>query len=132
MRAEQMLALAEEVLVAAGNGDREATLRAFHPEMTLVTTADWPDGGEFRGREQAWGFISSFVATFRGGSFRIDEPFVEGDRLLARIHRHGTGGHSGAAVEFDATMLWTFKEGLILRQQYFWTRAEALEVMKSS
>ena len=124
--------MAETVLASGGEHDRERAFRALHPDMTLVSIEDWPDGGEFFGREDSWAFVSSFVETFEGGAFELVDPLAAGDQLVAGIWRAGTGEGSGVAIDFKAEMLWTFRDGLVFRQEYFWTREEALAAMEAT
>ena len=45
--------LLEAFADAVGALDRETLMELLHPDTSFVMIPDWPDGGEFHGREQS-------------------------------------------------------------------------------
>jgi ketosteroid isomerase-like protein len=61
------MSLFETFARAVAAADRQAFMDLVHPDASLVTVPDWPDGGEFIGREAVWQFMSGFMAAFPRG-----------------------------------------------------------------
>jgi ketosteroid isomerase-like protein len=123
-----LTALGEEMIVALETLDRERYKSLLHPEMVMVTVPDWPDGGEFHGRDACWRFLEGFLAVFPPGDGRFEmiDPIERGDRMLATLRRVAKGGRSGAQVVFSVGLVATVRDELVMRQEFYRTREEAL------
>jgi len=49
----------------------------------------------------------------------------QGDRVTVRFIWHGTG--HGPEMTMEMTGVYTFRDGLIVAQDFYWDHAEALE-----
>ena len=81
-----------------------------------------------RGREARRRTLSEVYGETGEMRFEPDELIDLGDdRLLVTGRMTGTGRQSGAPFELDWANLWTIDDGLVVRDQQFGDRAEALE-----
>ena len=123
--------LLEAFADAVGALDRETFMELLHPDTSFVTIPDWPDGGEFHGREEVWRFMSGFMAAFPVGErFELRDVVQRDDKAIMTLHRASRGASSGVEVEFVLELVVTVRDGLIFRQEYFLTREEALVAMR--
>jgi ketosteroid isomerase-like protein len=124
----ELLAFAYEVADALETLDGERYKSLLHPEVVLVTVPDWPDGGEFHGRDACWRFLQGFLAVFPPGEGRFEfvDPIEAGDRFVATLRRVASGERSGAQVVFEFAMFVKIRDGMLLRQEFHRSRDEAM------
>jgi ketosteroid isomerase-like protein len=116
------------MLDAFNRGDRTAWLASLDERYEMVPIGDWPDARAIRGGEAAWDFYRDVAQTL-GFEMRAYMEFVDAsaDKVVGH-QRHGAHGRrSGADVEVDFWLVSTFREGKIVRDEWFTDRAEALE-----
>jgi ketosteroid isomerase-like protein len=117
-----------QVLAAFDRGDRAAWLALCDEDMEVVPTDDWPEAGAIRGREAAWDFYAEVVESFEPiGSGDAEVIDAGADKVVVRRTTEMRGRASGADVEFTYWLVVTFREGKVLRDQWFTDRADALE-----
>jgi ketosteroid isomerase-like protein len=127
MTVDEMLAIYRRALDAFEAGDYEAFLDAADSRLVFITVPEWPDGGAFEGPEATWRFLEAFKDVFRAGAFEVLDPVAATDSTLVHdMRRLTSGGKSGASVEWHYAVLTEFRNGRILRTEYFDTRQEAL------
>jgi hypothetical protein len=124
----ELLAIAYEIADALETLDGERYKSLLHPEAVLVTVRDWPDGGEFHGREACWRFLQGFLAVFPPGEGRFEfvDPIEAGDRFVATLRRVASGERSGARVVFEFAIFVKVSDGMMLRQDFYRSRDEAM------
>ena len=71
----------------------------------------------FREWHEAWGDID----------YTYDELIDAGDRVISIVTRHARGRASGIEVERPFALLWTVREGRVIRVVWFLDRDDALE-----
>jgi ketosteroid isomerase-like protein len=117
-----------QALDAFDRGDRAAYLTLCDQDYEVVPIRDWPEAGAIRGREAAWDFYVKVAEAF--------EPFDSGDaelidagvdKVVVRRGGEVRGRASGADVELNYWIVVTFRQGKVLRDQWFADRAEAFE-----
>jgi hypothetical protein len=111
--------------------DVEVLSAYAHPEIEAVNTADLVALGGFE--RETHGLEDFIAAEGRWESqwerFRYEpsEVIDFGDgRFLLLGHVHAEGGASGVAVDGEWGLLATISEGLVIREENFLSRAEAL------
>ncbi len=123
---------ARQAIDAANRDDRAAWLALHDQDCEVVPSRLWPEPEVIRGREAAWEFYANFIRTLEG----FAEPIVVGDaeivdagadKLLIRLRHPMGSGMSEAGVEASSWDVVTFREGRIVREEWFLDRAEALE-----
>src|SRR4051794_1566424 len=109
-------------------GDIEGALAKLHPEVEWHGTKGGLDDGKIaRGhREVIAGFVEAFEAWERQ-SLETTDYFDAGDRVLVFFHEVAKGRESGAVVETDTGVIFTVKDGSVVRVDPFMDRDEALE-----
>jgi ketosteroid isomerase-like protein len=57
----------------------------------------------------------------------LDDVVDAGERVVSLFRIRGVGSGSGVPVERDDAMIWTFKDGRLIRIDYFNDQRRALE-----
>jgi ketosteroid isomerase-like protein len=85
------------------------------------------DAAVHRGRENARRVFESRLEVFN--DFRVDaEAFFDlGDQVLVFSRVRGQGKASGVVVDSRVASLYSFRNGLVIRVEYFGDRKEALQ-----
>jgi ketosteroid isomerase-like protein len=129
---EENAETARQAIDAANRDDRAAWLALHDQDCEVVPSRFWPEPEVIRGREAAWEFYSNFTRTLEG----FADPIVVGDaeivdagadKLLIHLRHPMGSGLSEAGVEASSWNVVTFREGRIVREEWFLDRAEALE-----
>ena len=107
--------------------DRAAFLAIRDPACEVLPDADWPEAGVISGREAVWDFYVSVAETFGMDSADAEIIDAGGDKVLVHRSARVRGRASGANVVFGYSTVTTFREGKIVRDQWFADRADALE-----
>jgi uncharacterized protein len=125
-------------LMAAGkDADKQAILAALpeliavmcDPEIEWVEDPQRPDSRVYHGHD---GVRQSFERWLdQWGEYGIEtERFIDcGDDVLAVAREQGRGAMSGATVSARIYLVFTFREGKVLRYQEFYDEAAALEAV---
>jgi ketosteroid isomerase-like protein len=111
-------------------GDLDAWAQHWDPDVIVVAPEGWPEGDTNRGLE-AWRRQAERLRdSWEEARVEIDEIRPSGpDGVVARI-RYVTGGKD-PGMSFDTAMAAAFflRDGKIVRAQYCWDIAEALEAV---
>ena len=107
-------------------GDMEGVRELYDPDAVMEAAPDWPEPGPFVGRDAVMQQLSQARAAFDSDSTELlSDPVAVGDRVIARVGWHGLG--RGPQSDMEWTTVSTIRDGRILKVQYFWDHAEALE-----
>ena len=128
---EENMDTVRQSLVAFDRRDRAAWLALRDEDYEVVAAAVWPDAGVVRGREAAWKFYADAADTFEPRAFAATVDVVDAgaDKVLVHQHHRLRGRASGAEVDFDFWVVATFRDGKIVRDEWFTTRADALKAV---
>ncbi len=112
---------------ALSRGDWDQAQRLHHPQIEWHDVPELPDAGVHRGREAVRQRV--YEATSDFGEWRIEprEFIPAGDKLLVECRMWAKTAHEGFELDFDLFQVWTFRDGLAIRQQMFRQREQALE-----
>lgn len=80
-----------------------------------------------RGREAAWEFYVSVADTLGLSSDDAEIVDAGGDKVVIHRGAQAQGRTSGAGVVFGYSVVGTFREGRIFREQWFADRSAAVE-----
>jgi ketosteroid isomerase-like protein len=95
----------------------------IHPDVSR-----FPEAEPFRGREQFSRFVADADQSWEGRARQeIKEIFPVADRVVARTAWGGMGRASGIDLRSDLTMICTVKDRRIVKIEYFFDHAKALE-----
>ena len=126
--AQENVDVARRTLDAFNRRDRAAWLALNDPESECVPPRDWPESDAIRGRVAVWGFYMQNIGAWREGALENDELIEAGnDKVVTHVRGEMQGKASGASVAFSYWTVSTFRNGKVLRVEWFADRDEALE-----
>ena len=105
----------------------EAAIAFAHPDCestTPPTLASEPD--TYRGHEGIRRWFGSFGDAMEGVYLEGLEFTPAGDRVLVDTKLHARGRATGIETEQRAFVVWTIREGLVMRLEAFAERGQAL------
>jgi ketosteroid isomerase-like protein len=115
---------------AFNRGDFDVSFALYHPNVEAIT----PSGVLGLGLEHTHSRAARidlqrrWDAEFGEFQFECEELIELGDdRNLVIGRMKGSGLASGAPFEQDWSVLWTISDGLVIREETFFDRSEALE-----
>jgi ketosteroid isomerase-like protein len=115
-------------LEAFNRRDKAAWIAICDPEIVNFPPREWPENAPIRGAESIWDFYVEAVQAWDAGSFEWGEFLDAGtDRIVANQVRTMRGKASGASVAWSYWVVFTFRDGKVLRSEWFADRAKALE-----
>ncbi len=115
-------------LEAFDRRDKASWLEARHPDFEVITSNLWPEG-DVRGCDAAWDFYVTIADTFERRPSSDDIEVMDGgpDRVVVHQRNDARGGESGVNIEIDYWIVVSFRDGKMIRDQWFESRDEALE-----
>jgi ketosteroid isomerase-like protein len=107
--------------------DLEAVSQSQDPEIEWQTSVEDPDAATHRGRAAVRRYFEGYLETFPGLRAALEECVeAPGDRVLATIRYTGRARASGIDMDWRQWLVYTFKDGLIVRAEEYFGREEAL------
>jgi ketosteroid isomerase-like protein len=105
----------------------DGVLEYLDPNFEITPIREWADTDSFHGRNGFLDYVEGMREAF-GSDFYWDvvELLDLGDDVLAHTVLHAYGRGSGVPVTIDAFVVWTFRDGKIVRCRAYLDRAEAL------
>ncbi len=129
MSAEDNLEVVKGLFAAFGRGDLEAVIEA-HAEDTdsqapvTRTKCALPWAGSRYGREEVRDYFRQIVQTVRPEPFEDVVFTASGDRVVVEGHNKGTVLTTGKTYEHDWVMIFTIRDGLIVRFRMYYDPAD--------
>jgi ketosteroid isomerase-like protein len=112
--------------VSAWNARDMDALRELHdPDVVMQAPKGWPEPGPEVGRDAVMRQFDQLRATWETDWLEPISFMDVGDRVLMRFTWHTTGLGPESHLEF--THVATVQDGRIVRQEYHWDHAEALQ-----
>jgi ketosteroid isomerase-like protein len=128
---QENVATARAFLDAYNREDFDALLRLAASDFVLdFSRALGPYRGVYR-RDQVRGFLQELNATFESVRFE-PQNLIEVDDCLVVPMTIQFEGREGIQVKADATNLWTFREGAVVRIVLYQELDEALAAVRLS
>jgi len=122
------LEILREALEAFNRRDKEAFVALCDPDIENVPPADWPEREVARGRDAVWDFYVANNEPWGDAPFEFVQPIDTGsDTIALKTRGDMRGTASGASVEWSFWQVATFRDGRVLRVEWFADEAEALE-----
>ncbi len=107
-------------------GDMESVRELHDPEAVMEVAPGWPEPGPFVGRDAVMQQFNQARAAFDSDSLEfLSDPIAAGDRVVTRTGWHGLG--RGPQSDMEWSNVFSVRDGRIVKLQYFWDHAEALE-----
>jgi ketosteroid isomerase-like protein len=124
---EENVEIVRRAYAAWDREDREPALAFFADDVVWTPAREDPDPQPHRGREGVRQFWGQWEELFDNMRIDTEELIVVGDRVVSRLHVTGSGKGSGIDVDQRVYQVTGFRDGLIVRVDEFYDRAEALE-----
>jgi ketosteroid isomerase-like protein len=119
-----------QALDAFNRRDRAAWLALCEPEFENVPPRDWPESDPIRGYEAVWDFFVEAQDAWEESLFEYGDLIEAGnDKVVAHMRREARGKASGASVAWSYWLVVTFRDGKVLRHEWFGDRSDALEAV---
>jgi ketosteroid isomerase-like protein len=107
----------------------EAAAAFLDPEIEWHDLPEQPDAGVHHGRNGFKAAADQFTGGLECFRIIIDEIFDHGDQVITFSRTVGRGKGSGATFEQRGAGVWTLRNGLIVRVEWFGTQREALKAV---
>ena len=114
---------------AWNRGDIDAFADLFDADAEVITDPSWMEAGPFHGRAAIRKWYEGLKESYEREVVVLKELFEAGDKVVARLDWQVRGRTSGIETELDATSVNTIESGRIVRQQYYFDYAKALEAV---
>ena len=112
-------------------GDMAGVQELYDPEAVMEVTPDWPEAGPFVGRDAVLRQFNQARAAFDSDSLEFLSDLVAvGDSVIVRVAWHGFG--RGPQSDMEWSNAFTVRDGRILKTEFFWDHAEAVEAAGST
>jgi ketosteroid isomerase-like protein len=127
---EENVAAYREALDAYNRSDRAAFVARCDPVVENIPPSDWPESRPLRGPGPVWDFLRrEGTEPWEDSYFAVSELIeAPDDALVAHVEAKLRGTASGATVQWSFWQVARFREGKLLRLEWFTDRAEALDV----
>jgi ketosteroid isomerase-like protein len=120
--------IVRRVYDAAGRRDADAIFALYDPEVELdATRLGLVDLGIYHGHDGLQSLFGEFSETWGEIEYSYEELIDAGAQVVSVVTRHARGRASGVEVERPFALLWTVREGKVVRVMWFLSREEALE-----
>jgi ketosteroid isomerase-like protein len=102
----------------------------FDPDVEWKTSVEDPDAAIHRGMQAYKRYLEEWIESFDGLHADVEEYIDVGDDRVCTWSRFtGVGRTSGAAADWYLAIIFTFRDGKVLRGEEYFDRAEALEAV---
>ena len=109
-------------------GDIPGTLAFFDEEIEVHDIPGLPDAMVYRGHQGYLDQITKFSEAFSDITYEPLEFIDRGDKVVSVIRATGLARTGGLEAEATYAQLETWRDGKVVRIQYFTDRTEALQV----
>jgi ketosteroid isomerase-like protein len=114
---------------AFNRGDLDAAFLLYHPDCEYDWDSRWSTVGletPPRGRKERMRAQEQVNSEWQDLTFRPQEVFLEGDRVISVGHMVGTGLSSGVPAEVEWVADFTIRGGLVVHERITIDHAEGL------
>jgi ketosteroid isomerase-like protein len=112
---------------ALSRRDWDRAQRLHHPQIEWHDAPELPGAGVHRGREAVRQGVYEATSDVAEWCVEPKEFIPAGDKLFVESRMWTKGGHTGLEFDTNLFQVWTFRDGLAIRQQMFRQREKALE-----
>jgi ketosteroid isomerase-like protein len=125
---DEPIRVIEKVYAAFADRDLDALLALCAPDVAVTQDPALPWGGQYQGPDGA----ATFVMKLMGASDSIVTPeqlFAAGDDVVQVGRTAGTVRSNGASFDIPEYHVWTVRDGLVVRAQFFIDSTAMLEAI---
>jgi ketosteroid isomerase-like protein len=120
--------LVTEAVETFDHGGAESILPYLTADVVWREDPDWPGGSTYQGHDGVRTALGQMLDSMDFDS-ELEELAEQGERVLASMHWTGQGSASGAEVDQRASVVFTFRDDLIARVEFFFDRERARAVL---
>jgi ketosteroid isomerase-like protein len=125
---EENVEIVRQVYEAAAGRDAASIFDLYDPEVELdASRMGVGDLGIYHGHEGLRRLFGEFHEVWGKIEYDYEELIDAGQHVVAVVRRHARGRASGVDVEAPLALLWTVRDGKVVRVVWCSTREEALE-----
>jgi ketosteroid isomerase-like protein len=96
------------------------------PDFEYVSPPDAMEPGVQRGVEGMRRVLATLEEAYSDRSFNLERILEAGDRVVVLGRLRMVGRASGVALEGEGAQVWTLRDGLVTRLEWYLTQEEAL------
>jgi ketosteroid isomerase-like protein len=102
----------------------------FAPDMEWHTAAEDPDAATHRGRDAFRRYLQQWTDSFDGLHADVEEYIDAGDdQVFTSVRWTGRGRESGVHADWHLAVVYTLRDGKVVRGDEYFDRTEALEAV---
>jgi ketosteroid isomerase-like protein len=102
----------------------------FNPDVEWQTSAEDPDAATHRGLQAYKRYLEQWLESFEGLHADVEEYIDVGDDRVFTWNRYtGRGRESGVPADWYLAIIFTIRDGKVVRGKEYFDRAEALEAV---
>jgi ketosteroid isomerase-like protein len=127
---QENVEIVRAALEVYGRGELDALAEIFDPEL------DWraaegalDDAGPIHGVEAMRAYLQDWLDDFDELSLEPEELIDAGEQVVAVQRMRGRAKASGIETELRFAVVYTIREGKIVRGREYWERAQALDAV---
>jgi ketosteroid isomerase-like protein len=125
---QENLRITREGLDAFNEGNLDWLRQSHHPEIEWKTSSEDPDAATHCGPDAVRRYFEQWMESFAGLRAEFDECFAfSEDRVFATLHFIGRGSTSGVDMDWRLSLVYTYRDRMLIRVEEYFDRAEALE-----
>jgi ketosteroid isomerase-like protein len=125
--------IVRELYDAAARRDAAAVFALYDPEVELdasgITLGGLIGQPVRHGHEGVRSYLHDLHEAWDDLDYDLEELIPAGEQVISFITRRGRGRSSGIAVEMSYAIVWTLREGRIVRLVWFPSHEEALKAL---
>ena len=117
---------------AVNRGEIEAAMEALAPEAEWHESGALPEPPVHRGRDAIAAFLTDFLAQWESFEQELVEVRESGDKIGVFIHLTAVGRDSRIEVDARYAHVWTIRDGVGVRVDAYYERANAEAALESA
>jgi ketosteroid isomerase-like protein len=106
-------------------GDNAGVLELYADDVVMVTAPEWPDAGPWVGKEALERYTREWRSAWESIEVDLGRLEAVGDMVVVGGDWDSRGAASGAAGRMTFGLVFTVRDGLIARLEWFMDPAEA-------
>jgi ketosteroid isomerase-like protein len=127
MNESDSIAVVRRLMDAYQRDDLKAQLAALDPDVELVEWPAGPDPATYRGHAGIVRARESWSEAWEALSWEINEMIDGGDRVFVAVQMKAKGRGSSIEVDAETYAVFTLRDGIVTKGQFFTERQQALE-----
>ena len=127
MSESQNVAVVRRLMDAYERDDLEGQLAHLDPDVELVEWPAGPDTATYRGHAGIEQARESWSEAWESLRFENERFIEKGDRVFVSLMMKAKGRGSSIEIATETYAVYTLREGLVVRGQFFTDKEQALE-----